>query len=597
MPFSRLGEKQYGTQDWQEFSAYGFQGGLNIKSVPQDVDDGDLTQAINVRLRADGGVEQRLGYSSIGGSIPLVSPGSNPTYGGVRFNQLLSAGVSVSNKYLLQQYNLNRLINSSTGLEAPGATNPAFTSAFNPLTPWTTAVILDPNVGAPNGLGYTAATDTLIIACGGDGPYYYDGVHPPYAPNGTSGGGTGIANSSAARGATLVQVVNNVVFFSGCAANPNIVFATSLYVGAVPGTGPEYYYQSFRMSSPVTSLGIIGSGAQAALVVGSGGKTLTMIYGTYPGNYNIQDIPVGDGPVSARCNVSLYGQYFYLGRQGFYRFDGQSAPQRLSDKIEPWILGSTITSPSFAMLGDRSRYWAYYYNNRIGIVYDSTGANVLNTILVYDLVNSGWTVYQTPDSFIAFSALDGPGDPSPTQAVKFSQNSGAQWFWDVNSTGSSTCDQYNGTTQTPISASFQTKFFKVGVPGTPKKVTRWYPEFFSSGVLNVGLTISNDYGTSAGSHDTFSPQTAGGAFFYDGTARYDSASSPATTWGAAVPIFYGAPQTRTDILATYTDANNSTFSQSGIQGEAFSFGVNSSNISAPWIFQGLTGTYAQEARV
>jgi hypothetical protein len=235
------------------------------------------------------------------------------------------------------------------------------------------------------------------------------------------------------------------------------------------------------------------------------------------------------------------------------------------------------------MLGDRTSYWCYYYNNRLGIVYDSAGAGVLNTILVYDLVNQGWTVYQTADPFIAFAALDGTGDPAPTQGVKFNQNNAAQWFWDVNSSGVNTADAWNGTTGTNIAASFQSKYYKVGLPGTPKVLMRWYPEMFASSI-NGYFNLVNDYGSNTSTNANFTSTSA--QAFYDGAgsfvAKYDNGSTPVTNWGTGALAFFGAPGTR-------QDAN--------LRGEAFSFGFSSTTQLQPWIFQGLTGTYAQHARV
>ena len=280
--------------------------------------------------------------------------------------------------------------------------------------------------------------------------------------------------------------------------------------------------------------------------------------------------------------LSIYGQLFYLGRQAFYVFDGQSAPQRLSDKVEPWILGNVnATAPSYAMQGDRTQYWMFYYNNRIHIVYDSTGSGLLGTWLVFDLINSGWTIQQPADAVIAYAALDGPGDPAPTVGVIFCQSSGNQYFWDQYSTGVMTADQYNGTTGANIQAGFSTKFFKVGTPGTPKRIMRWYPEFFA-GNLNATCTITNDYGASsvasavnALSNNSYYNNTASQTI--NGGVGYGYA-----LWSSGTRTFVGAPTTRID---------------TNLQGEAFSFGASTNAQTQPWIFQGMTGNYAQEARV
>ena len=552
---SRLGTKQYGSEDWLEAAAYGFNGGINCKAVPQELDDADLTSCVNVYLRSDGGIEQRKGYSSVGGPITLVSAGASPSQGLVRFIQSVfnNAPATPYKKWLLQQYNTRNIIDATTGAAPAGVANPVFVAS---ALPWNTAVILDgDHVGAGSNVG---ASDVLIIANGDpNGPFIYDGANAPYRPAGWAG----------VAGAKYVQVVNNIVWFSGMPIQPNLVYGTLL-------GHPEQLGYAFSMSAVVNGLSILGSGAQAALCVGMS-RGLSLIYGTYPGNYTQQDIPVNDGVTSGRAMIAIYGMVYFLGRQAIYVFDGQSAPQRISDKVEPWILGDPYaTFPSYAMQGDRSQYWAFYYNNKIFWVYDTAGVGVLSTMLCYDLVNQGWTIQVPNDPMVAYASLNGPGDPSPEQGVILSQSSGQPWFWDTYAGGLSTADAWNGTTGVNIPASFQTKYFKVGVPGTPKRIMRWYPEFFA-GTTSFTLSVINDYGTSS---QVGAFNSIGGTYFYDSVSSlYGSA-----LWSTGTRSFFGAPATRTDL---------------NLQGEAFSFGVSSNGQNQPWVFQGFSLNYAQEARV
>ena len=68
MTMQLLGPTRDGDAD-ESFACFGFRGGLNIKDMPQELDDGDLTVAYNVYLRSDGGIEQRKGMNARGGPL------------------------------------------------------------------------------------------------------------------------------------------------------------------------------------------------------------------------------------------------------------------------------------------------------------------------------------------------------------------------------------------------------------------------------------------------------------------------------------------------------------------------------------------------
>ena len=66
MGYKTLGTQARGQRDWEQFSVYGFNTGLNIKSTPQELADTDLSTATNFILRSDGGAEARKGYTQYG---------------------------------------------------------------------------------------------------------------------------------------------------------------------------------------------------------------------------------------------------------------------------------------------------------------------------------------------------------------------------------------------------------------------------------------------------------------------------------------------------------------------------------------------------
>ena len=92
----------------------------------------------------------------------------------------------------------------------------------------------------------------------------------------------------------------------------------------------------------------------------------------------------------------------------------------------------------------------------------------------------------------------------------------------------------------PFTVTIQSKFFKLGEPGTVKALRRLYPEFFACGTLSVNVTAATDYGTSVSSSEQFFP-------FPTDVAEWDISQWDEAEWAADpryLPIV--APATRVD---------------------------------------------------
>ena len=109
MGMTLLGPTRTGEED-ESFAVYGFTGGLNIKSMPQELDDGDLTVAYNVYLRTDGGIEQRKGMNGRG----LMPTPSAPS---------LQAGLSGAGTLLNGTYNVEITWVNALGQSLASAAN------------------------------------------------------------------------------------------------------------------------------------------------------------------------------------------------------------------------------------------------------------------------------------------------------------------------------------------------------------------------------------------------------------------------------------------------------------------------------------------
>ena len=669
--FGNLGRASYNKADWQEFQTYSYGTGVNVKSAPQELNDTDLSQALNVYLRTDGGIEQRKGYAArsalfsggfMGGArLAQTIVNNTPQNPSIKFllgqrgNDLvdidrgvviqtnaffsaqkwqtetiwdpdhqvtayapataISSTVTTTGSFAAGTYlvtyafgltnggNTAASSESTVNVTASGSslniTLPTIPYGVNAVHVYTTAVggssgselstgtnytvtpgtkptllvnapgsgVAQPTVATNNVMG----SDVLIIVTGGGGPYIFDGysVYTPPAYTAADLAGT-----------QWVEVINNVVWFGGIPSQTNLVVGTAIgypegntnaAVNLQPTGLPSY--AQFATSGPVTGLSVIGAGPQAGLVIGMN-KGLSVLFGTAPGNYFQQDVPSEDGVASGYAMSSYSGIVYFIGKQAIYQYDGSSNPTQISQNIEPWILNDPLHQ-DYSLKGDRTQCFSAVYNNKLHVFYDVTGSGLLNAAVVYDFMTGGWTPLQMANPFSAFVLLDAPGDPSPAQSVVFDSQIGYCYNWDAYAT-----NQPAGLTHSvsdngaPITASFTTKFFKVGVPGTPKRIMRVYPElFFEAFTGTIGVTTN--YGTGLTTQLIINPQP--------GNSQWDAFLWDVGQWSAAQSQeFYGAPESRFDMNLT---------------GEAFGFNLSTSSVNPPWVLQGFTGVYKQESRV
>jgi hypothetical protein len=546
MAIKTFGKLQTGEADSLEFGFYGFRGGLNVKAAPQLVGDEDLTVAFQGYLRPDGAFQMRNGMATYGTAISgtgqLILD---------RFYQTVKNGTSIAEvNAVLGQFN-------GTLYSIPSSGSPTTIGSIgNGSTQATFARIQDPN--DPNFV--SGLTDCTVICTGVGGPYIYDGTNL-YTPSGWS----------QASGASWCAVVNGILWFGGIPAFPNQIFGTGDGIIASMESLPAY--RNFVLSAPVTGLVAQGTGATATLVIGRN-QGVSVLFGTGPSTFFLQDVPFQDGVTAGRTMISANGVVYWLGRNAHYTFNAQTVPTQTSVKVEPWILDDPFT-PGYAMTGNRGLSWSCIYNNRLHLGYCSN-ATLPNTILVYDLNLNAWTVAQTTPGLSSMVLLDAPNDPSPYGCLAGSATSGQAYTWDYVPPSTTTA-VYDGTT--PVYAQAQSKYFKLGVPGTNKALQRFYPEFLVSGTFSTVFTVSTDYGLSTQNAETTNPVTSLTSLMWDTAGSlWDQAA-----WGGlSTFVPFGSPSSRIDFP--------------GIQGESFAFGVSMSSPLAPWIWSGGTGVYSQRGR-
>ena len=441
MALQQLGKLEQGSPDSQVAAFYGFRGGLNVKAAPQLVGDEDLTQAFQGYLRPDGAFQLRNGMVTYGS---VVAAGSGQLIL-ARFYQDIKNGASVAEtRSLLGQFN-----GTLYSIPSSGA---ATTLGTINGTQMTTCRMQDPN--DPNFV--SGLTDVTVICTGvaGSGPYIWDGTNL-YTPTGWS----------LASGASWCATVNGITWFGGIPLYPNQIFGTGDGIIASMESLPAY--RNFVLSAPVTGIVAQGTGATATLVIGRN-SGVSVLSGTGPSTFYLQDVPFQDGVTAGRTMISANGVVYWLGRNGEYRFDAQTVPAVISKKIEPWILNDPFT-PGYPLALNRTLSWSAIYNNRLHLGYCTVNSTP-DTILVYDLDLSAWTVLQTQPGLASMCLLDAPGDPSPYGCIAGSSINGQAYTWDYvtqTSTASNVTDA-----GVPVLGIARSKYFKLGAPAVLSRSAR-----------------------------------------------------------------------------------------------------------------------------
>jgi hypothetical protein len=407
-------------------------------------------------------------------------------------------------------------------------------------------------------------SDVLVICTGVGGPYLWDGFSIT-----TPTGWAGVA------GARWCQQVNGVIWFSGLPSQQNGVQAS--VEGQIEVLNPGGF---FSMSQPVTGLGSIGAGVQSALVVGMN-QGLSVIGGVGINNFYQNEVPHQDGVAAGRTMVTINGILYFLGESAIYMFDGYAITP-VSGNVQPWILNDplAVTTNDFPMSATRGNSWAFWYLNRLHIVYPSPGLLNPNTVLVLNMdVNPtpgrGWTPLTLAMPLMCGCLINAPGDPDPATMFMGNAVSGQGYNWDVNNgTGDNVDDD-----GTPIQINCQSKFFKLGKPGVPKVLYNFEPEVFTEAFSGI-FTAYTDYGASSSAAGASGLNGAGAIF---DTSRFDSGA----VFAAAVLNFF-KPRIDTNGPNPSGIPGQST---SGIMAEAVSFGVSTGVIQPPFRFAGVTSEF------
>jgi hypothetical protein len=547
MPLREVGKFPRGQAASRTVYCSDFRGGLNVAASGQALGDTDLTIAYNGYLSTTGAFSSRFGLSDLTGQIAAAA-----AVNGFRFYQGIVNGTPVmsptAHTYSIVQLGSNIYNENGSLIGSVGSAQPMS---------W--CRVEDPN--DPHFV--SGLTDVAVMCTGTGGPYVWDGTNL-YTP----------AGWSQASGASWCAVVNGIIWFGGIANFPNQIFGSGDGITASMETLPAY--RNFSLTGPVLGLVAQGTGANASLVIGRNAG-ISVLYGTGPSTFYLQDVPMTDGMPYGHSALAYAGSVVWVGTQSVWLFDGVSIPRSISEKIRSFIEGNNSPNqytPAFGTnypitTNDGCSPLGAIWNSRYHIIYSASGGSVPDTVLCYDFLVGGWTVVQTTPAISCLWSLDAPADFSTGQdnagQARASAGNGHLYAWETVGLADSNTGCYDitttvgPTTYAPVLSQMATKFFKLGAPGTTKALRRTYPELTVLGPAGLTGVVATDYGATTSTQ----PQPASTSAFND------------------IFVPSGSPTTRVD--------------WDQVTGDAFSFGIQNTVASGPWTVGGFSAAYHQRS--
>ena len=528
-----------GTTEPEQGNIFGFEGLLNINSLPQSIADNQLVQALNVYGSADGGLTKRRGIAQRGALFSNSVAGLNI----YRFYQEVVGGTPQNPTVLkLLGQSGGTLYNVDTATQI-GSTNALGVNAQS----WSVDRVYDPATAG--------GTDVMVICTGVGGPYLFDGTTIS----------TPTTWSANAAGARWCKVASGCLFFGGILAQPNLL--VQMAIGA-----PQTFQQSYSASLPLTGLAELGAGSQSGLVFGMT-KGVGVSFGVNASTLFIQEIPHEDGVAAGRTMITIGGVVYFLGRFNIYMFDGQNIIP-IGDNVRPWIICDPLHA-DYPMNGNRQLSFSWFYNDLVYFAYDSGSVGYCNTYLVWHIKQKGWTLYTGP-RLSGATLLDAPGDAIPTACVVQDATLSQSYNWDVYN-GQGVNGHNVDDNGTAIQTNILSKYFRLSGPGTRSRVTGIDSELFIES-FNGSIVIGTDYG-SVSYNTTLSLQASTNELVWN------QGSWDQTLWGGNSTLQYAVDKRQID-----DGAGNSPSAYS------YAVGIATNDFLPPYQYVGASLEFVNEGR-
>lgn len=252
---------------------------------------------------------------------------------------------------------------------------------------------------------------------------FYDKL---YMMNGVDGlmswDGTTFATVSGAPNGQYVVTHKNRLYIAGDPANPSRLYMSDL---GLPASWPALNFIDVDTNDGDKITGIVEH--LDALVIFKE-RSVHVLRGTGPQNYNLVDAHQSKGCVSHWTAISILGRLYYLSRDGVYEFDGK-ASHLVSDIIRGSVLG----------LNGNQAWNQQYLSNACAVDYmgkywlcvpEGSSQRTNNRVYVFDYTHNVWTRYDLTISCLSLYADPTTGvyhlfTGSPLDGNLYQQDTGA----------------------------------------------------------------------------------------------------------------------------------------------------------------------------
>ena len=327
--------------------------GLNDKSSPMAIEDGESPDEQNVVFTVDGAVQKRKGHSKFNATS---IPGNESITGMAYFRQ------SNGNDWL---------VCTSTNSNVYTSTNQSGTlTRISGVASWATS--------ANNLSAFDTARDLFIFTDG-------SGSNPPWKwdPNGTTSDVTKVVAKlgGSPSNSNIIKYHKNHVILANTASS-TISFSN---LGAIetydPGDAIEV---ATNDGSTVTALWEQLDG----LYIGKR-RSIFRMDGSSRNDFAIHKLVDGIGPINHQSVVVIDNICYFLGSDGhIYVYDGGVNVERISAKLQGTInglqFGRMVQAVAAPVLTDQKQYW---------LALSASGATTHNRLLVWDIPTKSWTKF------------------------------------------------------------------------------------------------------------------------------------------------------------------------------------------------------------
>lgn len=180
----------------------------------------------------------------------------------------------------------------------------------------------------------------------------------------------------------FIEIYNNQLFMGGFSLIPSTVYWSE--IGEPEDVEPEYFAE-FRTNDGDR---ITGLKSYLGSLIVTKQNSCHRVTGDNPSNLVLQEITDQYGCLSNRSMVTFNDYLWWLDRQGIVEYNGANIGI-ISNKVQPIFDNMNITAAMDNAVAIHNKKF-----NEVWFAIPTSGATLLNTVVVYDYLTKAWTKYE-----------------------------------------------------------------------------------------------------------------------------------------------------------------------------------------------------------